>query len=207
MRLWTVQPAAVWQQLEADGQVWVDPGRVNGEAWIHPRYSWLVWQLRDRITDSRGYLPWWAYCTRPDLRWVQHSRRLGSQEVLLEFDAPDGSFVAFPCWAWQEVYGGNFLALSGAEHRAWEERLKQAGVTEDDWPLPEPFQTELEASWRRLFSPDLPARSWRRGETDRDREAVVEVIRIEQVRKVTAFVGTGKWFRLPPGKTVSQLDL
>jgi hypothetical protein len=43
MRLWTVQTIAVWERLQADGQVWVDPARVNPEGWIHPQYSWLAW--------------------------------------------------------------------------------------------------------------------------------------------------------------------
>jgi hypothetical protein len=193
MRLWTVQPVAVWEQLRADGHAVVDPARVNPEGWVHPRYAWLARELRARIAGRRGRLPWWAYCARPDLRWVRHSRPAGSHEVRIEFEAPDGTFADFPCWAWNEVFYGSFLALSGTEYRAWRARLRLAGVSEDEEPLPEPFQAELEASWRRLFRPDLPARSWRRADRRRAREAVALALRRQWVRDAPEFVGTGAW--------------
>src|SRR5262245_44478711 len=84
MRLWTVQPLAVWERLEANCRGIADPFRANPDGWAHPRYSWLAWQLRARITGSRGHLPWWAYCAPPDLRWVRHSRPAGSREVRIE---------------------------------------------------------------------------------------------------------------------------
>ena len=193
MRLWTVQPIAVWERLRAEGQVFVNPAHLGPDGWVHPRYSWLAGQLRFRIADARGGLPWWAYCERPDLRWVRHSRPRGSREVRIEFEPPAGAFVAFPCWAWHEVFAGRYLALSGPEYRHWKSRLRRAGVSEEDDPLPEPFQTELEVSWLRLFRSDLPARSWRRGDWPRGREAVVEVLEQAWVRGVTEFVGTGAW--------------
>jgi hypothetical protein len=115
--------------------------------------------------------------------------------VLVEFEPPEDCFVAFPCWAWDVVFKRDFLALGRSEYRAWQRRVNEAGIGEDDWPLPELLQGELEASWRRLFIPELPARSWRKGETSRNREAVVEVLVMDQVRKVSTFVGTRTWAR------------
>lgn len=193
MRLWTVQPLAVWERLRADGRAIVDPARLGPDGWVHPRYSWLAGQLRSRIATSRGRLPWWAYCERPDLRWVRHSRPHGSREVRIEFEPPNQAFVAFPCWAWHEVFAGRYLALSGTEYRDWKSRLRRAGVPEEDDPLPEPFQRELEDSWLRLFRAGLPGRSWRRGDSARGREAVALVLERAWVRDVTEFVGTGAW--------------
>ncbi len=174
--LWTIQPLAIWEQLCRAGQVFVDPARVNPERWIHPQYSWLVWQLRTRISNSRGALPWWAYCERPDLRWVRHSRPSGSREVRIEFLPPPGAFVTFPCWAWHVVFLGDYLALNRMEEHTWRQRLRVARIAEESVPFPEPFQGELESSWRRLFHPDLPERSWRRTPFGKRREAVVEVL-------------------------------
>jgi hypothetical protein len=189
MRLWTVQPVAVWELLQAEGRVFVDPAWMNPEGWIHPQYSWLAWQLRSRLAGSRGCLPWWAYCKRPDLRWVRHLRPQGAREVLIDFEAPAGAFVDFPCWAWQTVFLGEYLARYAAEYRDWAARLRREGIAPDSAELPEAFQAELEASWRRLFHPDLPCRSWRRGGDD-SREAVVEVLELGWVRRVREFMGT-----------------
>jgi hypothetical protein len=160
------------------------PGPTHPEGWIHPQYSWLAWQLRSRIADSKGYLPWWTHCKQPDLRWVRHSRPRGSRAVRIELEAPDGAFVAFPCWAWNEVFTGRYLALNGPEGREWRERLRKASVPEDASPLPEPFQMELENSWQRLFRTDIPTRSWQRSSKSRNREAVLEVLKQGWVRQV-----------------------
>jgi hypothetical protein len=178
------------------GEAWVDPRRVNPEGWVHPQYRWLADQMRRRIEGGRGGLPWFAYCTRPDLRWVRHSRPAGETNVLIEFVPPARQFVAFPCWAWHEVFGGQYLAFNGAERREWDRRERQAlgrSYWEHEGRLPTPLQAELEASWLRLFSPTLPARAWRRGDRRDDREAVVEVIRVGWVRRVQEFIGTGAW--------------
>src|SRR5439155_209533 len=105
MRLWTVQPVAVWERLRSDGHVVVHPARLGADGWIHPQYSRL------------------------------------------------------------------------------------AG-TSADADLPEPLQAELEASWRRLFRPDLPPRSWQRGDNFKGHEAVVEVLELGWVRCIKEFVGT-----------------
>jgi hypothetical protein len=207
MRLWTVQPVAVWEGLQSAGTIRVDPAKLIREGWIHPQYSWLIWQLRYRIQDSRGSLPWFAYCARPDLRWLRHSRPAGSREVLIELVPPEGTYVAFPCWAWHEVFCGQYLGLSGPEVREWLSGLRRdTGIafSEHGGLLPEPWQAELEASWRRLFLPDLPARSWRRSDRDGKREAVVEVLEFGWVRSVREFTGTGTWLKLPARRTTSR---
>jgi hypothetical protein len=194
MRLWTVQPAAVWDQLRRDGRVCVDPTRVNAKGWVHPQYAWLARQLRRRIRGSDGRLPWFAYCTNPDLRWVRHSRPFGSREVRIEIEPPEGTFVAFPSWAWHAVVTRAYLARDAAEARTWSHRLTAAGLDDETDPLPRPFKAELEAGWQRLFDPALPARSWRRTDPFRGREAVLPMLKLEWVKRVTAFVGANKPF-------------
>jgi hypothetical protein len=118
--------------------------------------------------------------------------------VRLGFEPPADQCVSFPSWAWHEVFTGQYLARDAAESRAWHARVRQAvgaPFGEHDGPLPDALQAELEASWRRLFDPALPVRSWRRGSRLRGREAVVEVIRAGWVREVREFVGTGAWAR------------
>jgi hypothetical protein len=120
-----------------------------------------------------------------------------------EVEPPEGKYVAFPSWAWHEVFCGHYLGLAGAEVRAWLSGLRRAtGIAFADYVglLPEPWQAELEASWRRLFLPDLPARSWRRSDwlnLDGKREAVLEVLELPWVRSVRTFTGTSTWPKLP----------
>ncbi|MEX1232952.1 MAG: DUF3841 domain-containing protein [Planctomycetaceae bacterium] len=204
MRLWTVQPIDVWTQLQSEGFIYVDPLRINPEGEIYPQIEWLACRLRERIADSSGHLPWFAYCERPDLRWIRHSRPKGSQEVLIEFEPPDDALIAFPCWAWDDVFCGQYLTFTRTDSITWKRRLKDAtGISFEgrDGELPEPWSSELEASWHRLFLPDLPPQSWRRKretvvDFKKKREAVVEVLRAQWVRQVQTFIGTWK-FRKP----------
>ena len=76
--------------------------------------------------------------------------------------------------------------------------MRLAVLDEDTWPLPEPWKSQLEASWLRLFDPDLPSHP---GDDESpgvygksgSREAVLGVLRLEDVRQVTHFVGCSKW--------------
>lgn len=76
--------------------------------------------------------------------------------------------------------------------------MRQAVTDEDLWPLPEPWRSELEASWLRLFHPDLPEYGWSEDspQTYADKEAVFEVLNKQDVRAVTHFVGSNP--RYPP---------
>ncbi|MBX7106740.1 MAG: DUF3841 domain-containing protein [Gemmataceae bacterium] len=195
MRLWTVHPVSVWEQVRDAGEVWVDPRQVNAEGWVHPQKQWLANRLPGRLAGATGQLPWFAYCSRPDLRWVRHTRPTGQVNVLIEFVPPPGHAFAMPCWAWHDVFCSQYLAVSKAEQRDWNRRLRAVlgrDYRDYELPLPAPFQEELEASWERLFLQVLTARS-RDGWTNW--EAVAVVIRAEWVRRTQEFVGAGAWHR------------
>ncbi|MGL4463245.1 MAG: hypothetical protein ACRC1K_13945, partial [Planctomycetia bacterium] len=145
MRLWTVQPVAVWEQIRNAAAAWVEPTLVNSDGWSPPAYSWLVWRMRGRIGDSCGRPPWFAYCERPDLRLIRHTRPKGVRQVLIEFEPPAGASLDFPSWAWNDVYCGQYLSFTGAEDRAWRTRLRATvGISFDrlDEAPPSPFQEE-----------------------------------------------------------------
>jgi hypothetical protein len=95
------------------------------------------------------------------------------------------------CWAWNEVYGGQYLAPTRTEKDAWETRMHAAVPDwEDTWPLAEPWDTQLRRSWDLLFDPRLPPAPWGGELTERgdaDREAVVGALHLAEVRGVTVF--------------------
>jgi hypothetical protein len=194
VRVWTVQPLAVWEQVEQLGVAAVDPNRMS-DGYVPLEYRWLVTQLRQRLPGYAGDLPWWAYCARPDLRWVRHRWPRNQREVRMEVLLPAEEVFVMPCWAWETVFFGKFLSFDNKERLDWERRLREAVPDEDLWPLPEPWQAEVEASWERLFDPALPQSSDHEfhGRLGATREAVFGLLRRPTVCRVTHFVGTGSW--------------
>ena len=202
MRVWTVHPLVVWERLKDAGTLSVDPA-FHRNGYLPWQYQWLAGQMRERVPGYRGGLPWFAYCEKPDLRWVRHSRPVNEPQVRIEVELDPDRVLAFPLWAWDLVYCGQFIAFTKREHDAWHAALRKAVPDEEDrWPFPEPWQGELEASWRRLFDPQLPARGWKFGIFDvtTDREAVFDLLSVDDVRSVKHFVGT---FRMPQRRPTS----
>ena len=199
MKLWTVHPVEVWNCLRDAGEVWVDASK-KPTGYLHPPYRWLADQMSSRLMGSSGQLLWFAYCSRPDLRWVRHSRLAGQLNVLIEFTPPPGNAFIFPKWAWNKIFCQQYLALSRDQHREWNRKEKASmgrNFKNQRESLPKILHAELEKSWERLFVPDLPARcSWERSLVGEGFEAVVVVLRLGWVNQVTEFVGTGAWGKI-----------
>jgi hypothetical protein len=198
MRIWTVQPLVVWEQFQQQALLHVDETRTSTPGYVPDSYPWLAQQLKERLPQYPGTIPWWAYCEKPDLRWVRHRRHEGERQVRLELEPRAGTFLTYPLSAWDTVFCGQYLSFARQEHDEWVQAMRRAVPDEDAWPLPEPWRTQLEASWLRLFDPDLPPRPW----DDENlvllgksgtREAVLGLLRLEEVRQVTHFVGYSKW--------------
>ncbi len=208
MLIWTIQPVAVWKDLQERRTLHVDPQSDEYGGYTPHAYQWLQSQLSRRLRRYDWHLPWWAYCIKPDLRLYRH--RVCGEQVRLELEPESDRVVRFPCWAWDTVFRQDYLGATRAEYEAWWSRVRQAVPDEDCWPLPEPWRGQLEKSWERLFDPDLPLMNW-----DRDSgwftkpcvEAVFEVLRIEDMRQVTLFQGTARPLRRekrPAGNTLQR---
>ena len=121
MRLWTIQPEEVWRTLQVREVLYAD----EVFAYEDPpeSYVWLVRQLRRRIGCYKAHFPWWFYCSKPDIRRQRHRFGAGQVWVRLECDVPSEEVVTMPCWAWNEVYCQQYLALGPAKsERGKEER-------------------------------------------------------------------------------------
>ena len=162
--------------------------------YVPEAYYWLSSQLQQHLSAYEGGLPWFAYCDKPDLRWVRHRLPANRQFVRIEIEPAPDSFFVFPCWAWDIIYCGQYLALSQDEHDEWVSALEIAVPNADDiLQLPEPWLKKLQISWERLFSPELlihrcndhPVIS-----NTSDREAVLGTLRLEEVREITPFFGS-----------------
>jgi hypothetical protein len=210
IRVWTIQPWDVWEQVKVQGALTVDPRYVAN---LHHCYDWLKEQLALRLPGYTGCYPWWAYCSRPDLRRERHKEPREERAVLIELGLPRNRVLTFPFWAWDLIFQGQFLSTSRRESERWHRRLRAAVPDEDEYYLrrvreaapgevvgilPEPWLTELELSWEQLFDPDFPDRGWSlggepRGETER--EAVFEVLSRDCTRRVTPLLGTSRTAR------------
>lgn len=191
MLVWSVQPLVVWERLQELTVLTVDPAYYH-EGYVPWQYEWMAQQMHQRIPGNRGGLPWWSYCEKPDLRWVRHRRPGGQPQVRIELTV--NASLSFPRWAWNVVHAGQFLSFALREQRAWTAALRRAVPDVDLWPLPEPWQSELEISWRQLFQPGLPSYGWKDVENDSTacHEAVFEELRMVDVQSVAHFVGNSR---------------
>jgi len=166
IRVWTIQPLTVWQALEQQSPLVVDPDSSGfGAKDIEGRqaYDWMRRQMSKRIPGFGGHYPWWAYEHFLDLRFyrwhVPHIR--GQPLVRLGLDLPRDQVLLSAYGAWHCILNKCYVpeAVVGDaaenEYVLWEDELasSSAGV-ERGQSLPEPFQTQMEDSWLRVFDVD-----------------------------------------------------
>jgi hypothetical protein len=157
MRVWSLQPLAVYDKLRAAGTLHVDPALcpalTGPEPWLEmlEAYTWVAGQMTRRgVTPPPGVtLPWWAWHT---IDWEQHKPDLRRREyrgyndqVCLELELPDTEVVLTDFWAWNAVLGQHYLgdASSTAEYdaeQAWLDTLSD-----------EDRRSTVVESWQKVF--------------------------------------------------------
>src|SRR5947207_2422161 len=93
LRVWTIQPEAVWVGLNEQGTLLVDPTNADfiscQDSELARAYDWMRSQMAKRIIGYAGNYPWWAYEHFLDLRsyrWYQPRAR--GRYVRLGLDLP-----------------------------------------------------------------------------------------------------------------------
>ncbi len=61
VRLWTIQPLALWERLRENGTLWVDPSHEEFSKVLRAEYDWMCRQMERRLPEYEGHYPWWAY--------------------------------------------------------------------------------------------------------------------------------------------------
>jgi hypothetical protein len=183
LHLWTIQQYEAWGVLRDSGVLRADGRRIWRD--FRPAYRWLIGQMHLRLGSPAARYPVWAWHSpKPDLRHGGHLPP-GSQGVRIEFVIPTARVLLFDYDAWHAVLNGWYLSLTEAEDGRWEEKLRRRSANRKR--LPSDLQAEMEASWERVF--DLPAldeSGW--VGSVRYVQAVLEEIRLEEVREVTPFI-------------------
>ncbi len=185
VRLWTIQPLWVWERLCKQKSLFSDPSQLEHFLDWKEDYDWMRNQMRRRLPNYLGHYPWWAYDYKTDLRH-RHTDSSG-QHVRLELGVPQERVLLSAYGAWHCALNKLYLpyAIEDAEYQhesdAWDEELERYGLNPySGYPLPEPWQTRMTASWERIFDVD----DLRETNTI---QACFEHLDLEDVLKVTVF--------------------
>ncbi|MBW3622758.1 MAG: DUF3841 domain-containing protein, partial [Armatimonadetes bacterium] len=89
VRVWTLQDWPVWEALQREGHLYVDPELMSEEmSDCRGCYEWMRDQMHRKLLRYEGHYPWWAYHgEKPDLRQNHGSSwrcEYGSRHVRLE---------------------------------------------------------------------------------------------------------------------------
>lgn len=198
MRLWTIQPAAVYQQIQDMGLFRCNPDRCW---WMEPdedpvfeksmlrmfgdSYDWLVRQMEKRIgprPDGVRYPVWawyqFAWKKKPDLRkerWSNGSP--GEKQACIFLDVPDDLVLLSDFGNWHHVLNGWPILDTEEEserYDAWEESVTEAEK-----------RVFLDTNWERIFETE----PFDNGYTSRgaDIQATFWELKKEHVRGVRFF--------------------
>jgi hypothetical protein len=191
LRVWAIQPIEVWEAINEQGSLLVDPARLalsseeNSE--IARAYDWMRVQMARRISGYSGNYPWWAYEHFLDLRFYRWRQpRHGARYVRLGLDIPRAELLLSGYGSWHCVMNNMYLPPVGTEEETdaalaeWDARV-EASAASHDIRLLNRLQVDLENSWERTFDVGV------RRETETI-QACFERLRLSDVVCVTPFV-------------------
>lgn len=130
MRLWTIQPLAVWQTLERDGVFHSDPAQSEFRDDYAEGYDWIVRRLRQHVgPEPEGCkLPIWAWYQwhgtarpKPDLRKLRHD--CIGEWVRIEVEINDENVLLSDFIPWHYCMSYWYLPSSGRDDRRFAKRL------------------------------------------------------------------------------------
>jgi hypothetical protein len=190
VRIWTIQPAGLYETLKAKRVLLAD-GRRRDRMWDHA-YRWMTDQMRRRLPPSRARFPWWGWYrwegtrrARPDLRAGGHLRK-GQRGVRLELEIAAERVLLSDFEKWHFVLSNWYLSEDEADDDQFSRQTKQAGHRHDDrWP--EPLRSKVLASWERIFDLTAGAPGWFAKTSTRSIQATFWELRYRDVRDVTHF--------------------
>ena len=181
MFLLTMQPIAVWEDLQRTAIYRADEAKMEMLPDFKRAYIWVVRQMEDRIGHRPDGVTW------PVWAWYKHCNRTGRlalrrQEnweyepmVCIEVDIPDSQVLLSDFDRWHFVLNNWTCAETEAEDTYFEEMIARVSKEEG--------QRIKEATWPRVFDLTTPTDvSWR-GPID-SIQATFWELRLEQVLSV-----------------------
>jgi len=190
--VWLIQPQSVWTRLQEEKRLFVDPDSHDDIEYWPDTYDWLREQMRKRVANYQGHYPWHSYyIPKPDLRLYRHCLPYTPEpDVRLEVQLPEDRVLVYHPSAFSYVIMQVAVSKTLAEGEYWDNLRDQYGK----YNLPANLQSELEATWERIFDRQLPEYDTAPVEKSEHRlwnpmlwDAAFEELRLEDVRKVTVF--------------------
>jgi hypothetical protein len=193
MRLWTIKPIEVWERLQREKTLFVDPTHPTFQEnlpFFHEAYEWMRAQMARRLPHYEGNYPWWAYDYKLDLRTYRfHTHPPNERWVRMELEIPSEKVLLSAYGAWHYVLNRWYLPYTTDEESyereldAWEAETKAHGIDtyQNSVPFPEPWELRMRASWERIFDVD----DLRETNTI---QATFERLELAEVVRVTEFV-------------------
>jgi len=186
MKLWTIQPQEVLDELEQKGVYRCDYAKSeNQEECFRVAYEWLAAKMREKVVPPEGVsFPVWAWYKRygkhkkPDLRTSGLAER-GRKMLCLEIEIPDTEVVLSDFDAWHFVLNRMYLDDSTCEAE-WD-----ANHAAYDALSPIEQKKVLRESWERIFDVSPFKSDWKtRGDFV---QATFWELRKDQIRKIQPF--------------------
>lgn len=198
-RLWTIQPHAVWQQLQQTGIYRTEWHHVaanwHGLDWQHA-YDWMVAQMKARLAPppTGCVYPIWAWYQwdsalkrRPDLRSSEYSSMAG---VRLELLLPTVSVLLSDFALWDYPLNWWYLPRSEADDLAFAARFANDATTKPNTLVPDRRSTmhaAIEESWQGIFDLNWSDLYISRPHSQKRIQATFWELKLDQVIKVTPF--------------------
>ena len=190
MRLWTIQPIEVWEELNKKGYFICNPIKadyISDKEWnFKEAYDWLVGQMEYRIgrrPNGVSY-PIWAWHTRdwkhkkPDLRNIGLGNK-GEKSVCIEVEVPDNQVVLTDFDVWHFVLNKWYFDDSYSEEE-WEKLHAKYDRLDSDGKEKVKIQ-----SWQKVFDVSPFQNEWcQRG---RYIQATFWVLYLKDVKDVRFF--------------------
>ena len=155
MKLWTIQPAEIMNEIEEKGYFICIPEKAENLQYdsFKRAYEWLLKEMSVRVSEKPTDVsfPIWAWHTRdwkrkkPDLRCSAYDKK-GTKCVCLELEVPDNEVLLSDFDHWHYVLNNMYLDNSTNEEE-WEK--------EQDWfdtLSPEEKEKTRENSWLKIFN-------------------------------------------------------
>lgn len=188
MRLWTIQPKEVYEQLINNGYVTCDPTLAHNivDNSFTKAYKYIVKLMQSRgiVKPSNVDYPIWAWHTynwkhhKPDLRTLKFGKR-GDKKLCIELEVPDNEVLLTDFDAWHFVLNDCYFDTSTNEkeydrQHDWFDRL----------PAKQRERVKIR-SWERITDVSKFKSDWiSRGAYV---QATFFVLKAEYVRKVQEF--------------------
>ena len=190
MRLWTIQPEKVFQEIQDTGVYRCDIEQ-SSKNWMM-QYDWLVSEMKKRIglPPSGVEYPVWAWKSwqkgriMPDLRAERwYYGRKNHVFFRLEIEIPDEKVLLSDFDAWGIILNEDWLSDTEEEDRGIEKIYKSLS--------PAKQKEMLNENWQRVFDITPFENGWiERGYSV---QATFWELKKEQIRKVKKFISISKY--------------